>query len=48
MEEGDITVHWVPEEENPADILTKPVIGARLNELKTLSGMQDGRYDAAD
>jgi len=24
VEEGDITVHWVPGEDNPADMLTRP------------------------
>ena len=36
---GDITVHWVPGEENPADMLTKPVTGARLAALKKITGM---------
>jgi len=38
-EEGDITVHWVPGKENPADMLTKPVTGARLATLKKVAGM---------
>jgi len=39
VEEGDISVHWVPGEEDPADVLTKPVAGARLSTLKQLAGM---------
>jgi len=27
VDDGDISVHWVLEENNPADMLTKPVIG---------------------
>ena len=38
-EEVDITVHWVPGEENPADILTKPVAGSRLPTLRHQAGM---------
>jgi len=30
--ERDLTVHWVLGEENPADMLTKPVTGVRLSE----------------
>ena len=40
-EEGDITVHWVPGDENPADMLTKPVPGPRLATLKHQAGMAD-------
>ena len=39
-EEGDITVHWIPGDENPADMLTKPLTGKRLSSLKTLAGMR--------
>jgi len=39
MDDGDISVHWVPGEENPADMLTKPVTGKRLEELKKQAGM---------
>lgn len=40
-EEGSVTVHWVPGEENPADMLTKVVTGPRLTELKGQAGMTD-------
>jgi len=39
-EEGDITVHWVPGDENPVDMLTKPVRGKKLAALKVLAGMR--------
>jgi len=39
VDEGDISVHWVPGEENPADKLMKPVTGKRLEELKKRAGM---------
>jgi len=32
-------VHWILSEENPADILNKPVTRARLSALKNLAGM---------
>ena len=44
-EEGDITVHWVPGDENPADMLTKPVPGPRLTTLKHQAGMTAGIKD---
>jgi len=37
--EGSIKVHWIPGSENPADVLTKVVIGSRLTELKGALGM---------
>jgi len=39
MDDGDIFVHWVLGEENPTDMLTKPVTGKRLEELKKQVGM---------
>jgi len=39
VDDGDISVHWVPGENNPADMLTKPVTGKRLEELKKRAGM---------
>jgi len=39
VDDGDISVHWVPGENNPADMLTKPVTGKRLEELKKQAGM---------
>jgi len=38
---GSVTVHWVPEQENPADVLTKVRAGPRLNELKGALGIKD-------
>jgi len=40
-EEGDITVHLVPGDESPADMLTKPVPGSRLEQLKQRAGMRE-------
>ena len=37
----EISVHWVPGDENPADMLTKPVPGSRLATLKYQAGMMD-------
>ena len=34
---------WIRGESNPADILTKPVIGMRFTALKRLIGMNSGR-----
>ena len=39
--EGSVTVHWIPGHENPADILTKVVTGARLTEWKEGLGMRN-------
>ena len=44
-EEGDITVHWVSGDKNPADMLTKPVPGPRLTTLKHQAGMTAGIKD---
>ena len=38
--EGSVTVHWVPGHEDPADILTKAVTGARSTESKEGLGMR--------
>ena len=35
-------MHWVPGDENPADMLTKPVPGSRLTMLKGQAGMTGG------
>ena len=40
-ENGAITVHWVPGDENRADMLTKPVAGPRLATLRRQAGMTD-------
>ena len=50
--EGDITVYCVvsvycvPGEENPADMLTKPLAGPRLKTLRQQAGMAEvqGNY----
>ena len=38
VEEGEIIVHWVRGDDNPTNILTKPVVGSRLSALKELAG----------
>lgn len=39
VENGELMVKWIPGEQNPADMLTKPVTGTRLTALKRLTGM---------
>ena len=41
VEANELTVHWVPGEDNPADMLTKPVETSRLQDLKQKSGMSN-------
>ena len=41
VQEGDLVVQWISGERNPADLLTKPIVGTRFTELKRLAGMSD-------
>lgn len=45
VNEGDLKVEWIAGEDNPADILTKPVTGKRFTMLKRLVGMDGGELD---
>ena len=41
VENKELTVHWVPGNENPADMLTKPLDTSRIRELKVRAGMNN-------